>query len=109
MYAKMIKEILERLRPLGSCPMNDEKIYHFLHDKCHKIHIQFKSDDPKKIETDKFALFGESKCPHNKTSRVMCSNCPNFIIHEFDLKYGRKMIPSTSTSIGYCAIRGYRT
>ena len=109
LFASMIKETLERLKPLGVSPINDKLIYHFLHEQCYKIHIQFRSDDPNKIETDRFFLFGDEKCPHNKTSRSACSNCSNFIIHEFELRHGRKLFPSTSISIGYCAKRGYRT
>lgn len=109
MYAKMIKANLEKMKQISPLSSNEteENIRHFLHKECFEVSIQFKSDTDE-IETDRFGLFKGCKCPHGKTEKAMCSNCNNFVIHEFDLKYGRTIIPSTSTTVGYCARMKYR-
>ena len=109
MYAKMIRKLLGEIKSTDKLSVYEieNKTKDLLHSKCYRISIQFKTDTDN-IETNRFGLLKECRCPHGKTEKSMCSNCDNFVIHEFELKHGKTLIPSTSTSVGYCAKQKYK-
>ena len=109
MYAKMIKKLIHQIKSNDNLFIKDKEndIYKILNDKCFKISIQFKSNN-ENIETNRFGLSKDMKCPHGRSEKCMCSKCDNFIIHEFELKHGTTILPSTSTGVGYCARMKYK-
>lgn len=110
MYAKMIRRQIDKLKEeAGNLRSKsiDMAIENILYKKCHKIRIQFRYDDGK-LETDVFGVDRGVKCPHGKTEKSACSNCSNFVIHNFELEHNKTLVPYTSTCTAYCAKQKYR-
>ena len=111
MYAKMIRRLIYKYKDESKILYSrsvDRAIQTVLDTRCYKIRIRFKYNGDEKIETDKFGVDFGVKCPHDKTNKSLCSNCPNFVIHNFELKYGKTLIPYTSTCTAYCSKQKYR-